>query len=57
MIWTAVAGWSRSPIGALVELAAVTALFVAVGWLNEVRGVRALKAERAHVEAMLSGGQ
>jgi hypothetical protein len=53
MVWTAVVGWSRNPWGALTELALVTALFVVIAWFNEVRGVRKLKADRAHVEAML----
>lgn len=57
MVWTAVVGWSRNPWGALAELALVTALFAVIAWLNEVRGVRKLKADRAHAEAMLQEAQ
>ena len=57
MVWTAVLGWSRNPWGALAELTLVTVLFAAVAWLNEVYGVRKLKADRARVEAMLQEGQ
>jgi hypothetical protein len=53
MVWTAVVGWSRNPWGAVAELALVTALFVIVALVNEVYGVRKLKADRAHVEALL----
>jgi hypothetical protein len=52
MVWQTVEMWRRRPAMALVSLAAATAVFVFIGWLNEIRAVRKLKAARAKVEAM-----
>ena len=54
-LWQAVHVWDKSPWAATVSLAVVVALFAFLRWLNVTRGVDALLATRANVEAMFPG--
>jgi hypothetical protein len=51
-VWQAFRAWSSRPLSAIIILLIVLAGFAAIGWLNVVWGVRALRAKRANVESM-----
>ena len=55
-LWQAVHVWDKSPWAAVVSLAVVVVLFAFLRWLNITAGVGALRATRANVESMFSGG-